>query len=125
MAKLTQVQYELLKPGVYDAVVDSVDEDHSKMFDKDQYKFVFRTSTRSAQVLLFVWCSAVLSPNSKLASWASTIIHQGKVLPENIKELDTNDFIGKSCQLVVSNARNKAGIEQNRIESILPADADD
>jgi hypothetical protein len=69
---------------------------------------------------LIGWCSATLSPKSKLYGWTRALLFGGRDIPEEFGELDIDTLKGKRAMLSVSTKKGDDGTVFNKITDLLP-----
>lgn len=119
----SQAGVHLGRPGLYDAVVTDVKQDHitgGQFGSGDVARFFFRVSDVMDQagdpVIIDAIANLLLSPMSKLWSWLENL----GLRPEVGVEQDLEEAVGRLCVLsVIDNVRD--GVTYSRVDGIFPA----
>lgn len=114
-------EYEVLKAGLYPAVVESIDDDEGSY--GPQLKWIFTLGGKAEGKQQFGWCSPVLTPKSKLTAWLAALAPSAQV--GKGFELNVEDLVGRECQLVLGVKAGADGIERNTIDSMLPVEIEE
>ena len=105
----------LLDEGVYDATVTRIEDDHSKLYNKDQLRIVFVIG----EYELTRWVTkpdGAVRPRMAFFKIAEALL--GPPLKDH-GHFTRDDLVGKSCQIVVKIETKDDGTTQNRIDSVL------
>ena len=100
--------YTALDTGVYNAVVESIEETTGQFGPQLKIRFDLGDNN-----YLSAWASQSLSDKSKLGKWTRAILGN---IPDT---LDTSALIGKPCRLSVVTKTRDDGTEFNRIDEVL------
>ena len=113
--------YEVIEPGVYGAVIDSVTpEDPNPRFEdsRPQLKFIFLVTDEGVEdAKVFAWTGQTYGPKSKLRPWLKSLLPE---FDPDRDELDTDDLVGKQCRIVVTLKKGEDNVERNRVGEVLP-----
>jgi len=118
-------QYDVIEPGVYAAVVDSVTpEDPNPRFEdsRPQLKFVFLIpggSEDEGDAKVFAWTGQTYGPKSKLRPWLAALLPD---FDPDRDELETDELVGKKCRIVVTVKKGEDNVERNRVSEVMPAE---
>lgn len=114
---IKQSVYEPIEPGIYTgkiATIEQVDGVYG-----EQLKFTFLLDPfgdYEAGKQLTAWTSMKFSQKSKLYTWTMALL--GKLTPDY--DFDSDDLLGKPCQVVVGNKFTPDGNLFDFVESIKP-----
>lgn len=122
MGKVKYAENQVLKAGVYDVKVESIDDDDGEY--GPQFKFIFGvTAGRSAGQQIYGWASQKLGPKTKLMAWTKALMPEQEIGPRF--ELDTDWLVGREARMVVGVGVGNNGNERNTIDSLLPIEVDE
>lgn len=111
--------FETYQAGVYPATVKEITEDLESTYGA-QYRFKFALGGTLDGKTMTGWCRQSGSVKSKFFEWYAALT--GKT-PKPGEEVDTDELIGKTAQLVIKIKKGDDGSEKNVIDSVLPMQA--
>lgn len=122
--KVTNVVGIGLEPGVYPAQVKSVSEESGKFGPQVAIEWKLTVTdedgnTRQEERKTWAGIKDSNGPRSKLYQIASALLNGGEAFADDY-EIDTDDFIGKRCQLVVAPTTDQNGKSKIDITTYLP-----
>jgi hypothetical protein len=125
MVKIAQSEsVEVWDAGLYKAKVISCEQTESTWPGKEgtpRFKWVIRvTNDEGEHTDIWHWTGATLSkhPNATLRPFVQAVL-PGAELDAPDAELDTDDLVGKRCQVILGVNAEKG---RNTIEKVLPAE---
>jgi hypothetical protein len=111
----------LLKPGVYDAVITEVAvkerDDRKFLVWAFEVQYAGNKTTRVRRPT-----SMSFGPKSTARAFAEAAL--GRKIKDG-EQVDTDDLVGLPVQVVITRGTRSDGEETNRVESVLPAKAED
>ena len=112
-----------LEPGVYGAVVSSIEEIMSKFEDREvpqlQFQFVvLDADMKRTDQEIRGFTSAKWGNRCKLTEWAKIIL--GKKCPGPNEPFDTDMLLNRKCDIVVEEVQTRAGGTRSAITSLYP-----
>jgi len=111
--------FETYPAGVYPATVTEITADDDGNYGA-QYRFKFLLGGALEGKKMTGWCKQSGSVKSKFFEWYTALT--GKT-PKPGEEVDTDELINKSAQLVIKIKKGDDGTEKNVIDSLLPTQA--
>lgn len=108
--------FETYPAGVYPATVKEITEDLESTYGA-QYRFKFQMGGALEGKTMTGWCRQSGSVKSKFFEWYTALT--GKT-PKPGEEVDTDELINKTAQLVIKIKKGDDGSEKNVIDSVLP-----
>jgi hypothetical protein len=111
--------FETYPAGVYPATVSEITADDDGNYGA-QYRFKFVLGGALNEKKMNGWCKQSGSVKSKFFEWYTALTGR---TPKPGEEVDTDELIGKTAQLVIKIKKNDDGSEKNVIDSVLPMQA--
>jgi hypothetical protein len=112
--KIEQVIYEPIGPGAFRAKLVDIQERAGSFGDFVLCVFEVLDGPHAGAKVSGA-CSARFSTQSKLYAWATALF--GKAIPKK-SDLDTDDLLGRVCQLEIETRANADGKVFDRIVSV-------
>ena len=112
---LQMQKYVPVEQGYYRGIVTEVESTEGQYGPQLRWKFELLDEEHEGHKLT-AWCSAVLSPKSKLNKWATAIL--GSIPADGM--LDVDDLVNAKVMLDVIVEPGKDGGEYNRVREVLP-----
>lgn len=106
--------YEILEPGVYPAIVESIEPAEGVYGPQLKWQFVLLDHDGEDEKRILAWSSQTLTAKSKLNEWATAILGAA---PDR---LDLDDLINRRCQLALKIAEGKDGQLYNKVDGVYP-----
>ena len=113
--KLQMTTYTPVPQGYYRAITADVESTEGQYGPQLKWKFELLDEEHAGHKLT-AWCSAVLSPKSKLNKWATAIL--GTIPADGM--LDVDDLVNCKVMLDVIVETGKDGAEYNKVRDVLP-----
>ena len=110
-------KYECLPTGVYPAVVSEIEASDGKFGPQLRFRFEVLAGDYEGRRLT-AWCSAVLSPKSKLNRWAVAILGPEAIPADGM--LDTDDLLNQKCVIELVTEEGKDGGQFNKVREVKP-----
>lgn len=111
--------FETYPAGVYPATVSEIVADDDGNYGA-QYRFKFILGGVLDGKKMTGWCKQSGSVKSKFFEWYTALTGR---TPKPGEEVDTDEMIGKTAQLVIKIKKADDGSEKNVIDSVLPLQA--
>lgn len=119
MTVIKQSHYEAIDPGTYRAQVGAVALEDGQFGPQLKVRFDLAAGEDVPEgKSIMAWCSAKLSPKSKLYAWVSALLFGGRGVPADY-DLDTDALLDKAVLLLVEIVEKDGG-EFNRVKELLP-----
>ena len=103
---------KVLEEGVYDAVLDNVEDKETKNGERLMWSFRIRSED---DVVVVGWSSLSPSTRAKAYQWAAAIM--GEIDPKT--GWGPEDVIGGRCRVVLDTYEDSQGIEKNGVDKVL------
>ena len=108
--------------GVYDAVVQKIEERTSDAFGGSYLHWTWTARNRAGEEVPFTATSSTnFGPQAKARKWVHALLGNELTKAEARTGVDLDQLIGLPCKLVIGIVERESGTF-NSVESVLPAD---